>query len=70
MTWKTFAGNYESIYLALLADRCRTDGIELTDDNLARQLNLHIHRGIAYLVGNKEMKSVRDLVGHALANSG
>lgn len=66
MTWRTFSGNYESIYLALLINRCRADGIELTEENLVRQLSLHIHRGIAYLAGNKELQSVRDLIGLAL----
>ena len=46
MSWKVFAGQFESAYLALLVHRCRVDGVELTNANLAQQLRLHIHRGI------------------------
>jgi len=62
MTWKTFTGEYENIYLALLRDRCHSDGIALTEEGLARQLQLHLHRGIAYLAANRELRSIDDLV--------
>lgn len=62
MTWKTFAGEHDRLYLALLKERCRQDKLPLTDDVLHAQLRLHVHRGISYLAGNKEMQSIGDLV--------
>ncbi len=62
MTWKTFAGEYEGIYLALLKKRCLDDGLELTLEELHQQLKLHVHRGIAYLAGDKQMRCIEDLV--------
>jgi DNA sulfur modification protein DndE len=63
MTWKTFAGEYEGLYWALLVERCRKDGVSLDNESLATQLRLHVHRGISYLAGNKELQSVSGLVG-------
>lgn len=62
MTWKTFAGAYESLYLALLKDRCQNEGLGLDDETLQAQLKLHIHRGISYLVADKGLQSVSNLV--------
>ena len=66
MTWKTFAGEHERLYMALLRERCHSDGLELTDDVLQSQLRLHVHRGISYLAGNKGIQSIGDLIGQAL----
>jgi len=68
MTWKTFTGEHESVFLALLRDRCHSDGVPLTEENLVRQLQLHLHRGIAYLAANRELRSIEDLVGMAISN--
>ena len=59
MTWRTFAGKYEDIYLALLKERCRRDGLGLEDDVLAHQCRLHLHRGIEYLYGNRSSSSIQ-----------
>ena len=66
MTWKTFAGEYDGLYLALLKKQCLSDGVELTSENIQRQLRLHIHRGLSYLAGDKSMKSIEDFVGIAV----
>lgn len=58
MTWKVFAGEYQETYLALLKERCYRDGLELTDENLSTQLRLHLHRGIAELAADKQIKAV------------
>lgn len=60
--WRTFAGEYEAIYMALLQQRCRTDGLEPTADTLQRVLRLHLHRGIASLAGTATMSSLSDLL--------
>jgi DNA sulfur modification protein DndE len=65
MSWRTFAGTYGDIYLALLRQRCAADGEPLSDESLSRALTIHLHRGIGYLAGNKEVRTIRELVGSA-----
>jgi len=67
MDWRTFAGAQGDLYMALLKDRCLQDGITLGDDpaELGKQFRLHLHRGIAYLAGDKELQSIEDLVAYA-----
>ena len=45
MTWQVFGGDAHEIYLALLKERCERDGLGTSDDVLARQFRLHLHRG-------------------------
>ncbi|MBE0567702.1 MAG: DNA sulfur modification protein DndE [Krumholzibacteria bacterium] len=66
MTWKTFTGEHDGLYLAVLKERCRKDGVDITDENLQAQLRLHIHRGISYLAGDRSLQSIGDLVSMAL----
>ncbi|MGW2933532.1 DNA sulfur modification protein DndE [Streptomyces sp. NPDC001156] len=63
MTWKTFAGPHGDLYLALLKQRCVAIGEEPTDENVARILTVHLHRGIGYLGADKEMATIEGLVG-------
>lgn len=65
MTWKVFGGAYEDIYLALLRERCQADGLGISDDVLAVQFRLHLHRGIGYLAAEKRLKGIADLVRRA-----
>ncbi|MDW4909422.1 DNA sulfur modification protein DndE [Streptomyces sp. ADMS] len=62
LDWKTFAGPYGDIYLALLKARCLRDGEEPTEEVVSRTLTIHLHRGIGYLAGRKDLQSIRDLV--------
>ena len=62
MTWKVFGGIHAEIYFALLVQRCKTDGVELTSQKLNEQFKLHLHRGISYLVGNPKLKSISALL--------
>lgn len=67
MDWRTFAGApYEELYLALLKQRCRRDGLPLDDETLATQFRLHLHRGIGYLAADKRIKDIGALVERAL----
>ena len=66
MSWKTFAGQYQDIYLALLKQRCVIDGEEPTDENVAKILMVHLHRGIGYLGGQKELASIEGMVSSGL----
>jgi DNA sulfur modification protein DndE len=61
MTWKTFGGEHAAIYESLLRARCLRDGLEVSDEVLAEQFRLHLHRGVGYLFADKKMKDVADL---------
>lgn len=61
MDWKTFGGEHADLYMALLKQRCLSDGISLSDDSLAMQFRLHLHRGIGYLYADRKMKDIGDL---------
>ena len=62
MSWKVFGGRYADIYMALLKERCIRDGLGTDIDTLGQQFRLHLHRGISYLAGNKNIRSITDLV--------
>ena len=66
MTWKVFGGTHEVVYAALLVERCIADGLPVTEEVLAEQFRLHLHRGIAYLVGSRESRSIEGLVQRGL----
>jgi DNA sulfur modification protein DndE len=62
MTWKTFAGAQESVFLALIVQRAERVGLEVSRAELNRYFKLHLHRGISYLAGNPKIQSVGDLI--------
>ena len=68
MKWKVFGGKHHRIYMALLIERCRQDGVGLGADDLYHEFRLHLNRGINQLVLNKNLKSVEALLQLALAN--
>lgn len=49
--WRTFAGRSADLYLDLIRQRCVADGLEPDEKTVQRQLLLHLHRGIGYLIG-------------------
>jgi DNA sulfur modification protein DndE len=61
MEWQTFGGDAQELYLALLKERCVLDGMGTSDDVLARQFRLHLHRGIGYLATPHAINSISDL---------
>ena len=63
MSWKVFGGRHAEIYVALLKERCEGDGLGSGADVLAQQFRLHLHRGIAYLAGERKLRRIEDLVG-------
>lgn len=65
MTWRTFTHPYGDVYLALLKQRCLVDGEDLSDEAIARTLTVHLHRGIGYLHGRPDLRSVEQLVSSA-----
>src|SRR5437879_2291306 len=66
MSWPVFGGEAHELYLALLKERCVRDALGTSDDVLARQFRLHLHRGIAYLATPQAIRSIDDLVRLAL----
>lgn len=61
MTWKVFGGQYDDIYMALLTERCQQDGCGCSEEVLAEQFKLHLHRGIGYLFAKKPLESLVSL---------
>jgi DNA sulfur modification protein DndE len=66
MSWRTFAGENELIFTALIRQRCKHDGIDVTSENIANQFKLHLHRGISYLAGDPSIRDVQGLVRKAI----
>lgn len=66
MTWYTFAGEYEQLYLGLLRERCHRDGLGVDPDTIAQQFRIHLHRGISYLVGDSSRKTLPLFLAQAL----
>jgi DNA sulfur modification protein DndE len=62
LTWQVFGGDAQELYLALLKERCRRDGLDTSDEVLLRQFRLHLHRGIGYLATPQQVRSIADLV--------
>jgi DNA sulfur modification protein DndE len=54
MTWKTFGGEFQDVYLGLLKTRLIRDNILLNNANLQKYFKLHLHRGISYLAKKSE----------------
>ena len=66
MSWSTFGGHAADVYAAIIHARCEADGIPQTPDALAKQFRLHLHRGITYLVGTEDTKTLSGLIGLAI----
>jgi DNA sulfur modification protein DndE len=65
MTWKVFGGIDSDVYMALVKQRCHEDGLETDPVTVEEQFRLHLHRGIGYLFGDPELKSLGGLVKRA-----
>jgi DNA sulfur modification protein DndE len=62
MTWKVFGGVYHEIYYALIKERCKKDGLEISEEILTDQFRLHLHRGIGYLFANSSVNDISTLL--------
>ena len=65
MTWRTFTGGDENLYLNLLMYRAKKDQIKIEKDELNNYFKLHLHRGISYL-NNIPSNSIQTFLGVAL----
>ena len=61
MTWKTFTGGHEKLYLALLITKAKNDKWATDDEALNTYFKLHLHRGISYLNG-KTAETISNLL--------
>lgn len=66
MSWRVFGGRYADLYAVLLKERCVCDGLSTDSETLAQQFRRHLHRGISYLAGNKDLRSIEALNSLAL----
>lgn len=64
--WETFAGELAPVLEALMRERLLTDGIAPDETALDAALRLHVHRGIGYLFGTRELSDIEALVRLAL----
>jgi DNA sulfur modification protein DndE len=62
IAWDTFGGEHAAMYLAILKIRLKEDGIEPNYDNIRKYLIQHINRCLGYMLGGKNLKSIRDLI--------
>ena len=66
MSWQVFGGEYQELYLALIRQRCLTDGLGSSNEVVAKQFRLHLHRGISYLATPNYIKNISDLIQVAI----
>jgi DNA sulfur modification protein DndE len=52
--------------LIALKQRCHNDGLGTDPDTLATQFRLHLHRGIGYLAGDPNLKTIETLIEKAV----
>ena len=57
MSWRVFGGRHHELYLALIKERCLRDGFAIDEETLAQQFRLHLHRGIAYLASDRDIRN-------------
>ena len=62
MSWKTFGGQHAEIYLALLRERARIDGEDLSQLGELYYFRLHINRGIAFLYQRLTERALESLL--------
>lgn len=65
MTWKVFGGACDELYMALLKERCKRDGLGTSDEVISTQFRLHLHRGIGILAADRRLRNIGDLVRRA-----
>lgn len=62
MTWRTFAGDEEVVYRALLVDRSEREHGTVDREKVAATLRQHIARGAARLVSRRDWKGIGEFL--------
>ena len=65
ITWETFVGDTGAAIPAAIIQFCHQHKLAKNSESIKRQFELHLARGIAYLVGLK-LSEIEELVGLAL----
>ena len=58
MTWRTFAGSNDKLFLALLMKRLKDDGVALDKETVNDYFKTYLHRGISFLTDSKRKKLI------------
>ncbi len=61
LTWRVFGGEVSDVLVLALKQRCYEDGLGCDRETLAQQFRLHLHRGISYLAGDQNLRSIEGL---------
>jgi DNA sulfur modification protein DndE len=61
--WRTLTGGQEDLYTNLLIVRLIAEGKRVSEDTVRQTFLLHVHRGLAYLVGRREDDLLVELAG-------
>jgi DNA sulfur modification protein DndE len=69
MSWQVFGGAIADQLLIALKQRCHNDGLGADSETLANQFRLHLHRGIGYLAGDPNIKSIEQLIEQTVGRS-
>ena len=67
ITWETFIGDTGAAIPVAVIQFCYQHNLPLDSESVERQFELHLARGIAYLVGLK-LSGIEELVGLALVD--
>lgn len=68
MNWAVFGGEMADLLVLALKQRCYNHGFGTDKQTLATQFKLHLHRGIAYLACDPNIKKIEDLIALATRN--
>jgi len=52
-------GTYDPLFVAMIKERCKQDGLSVEDDELYEHFRAHVHRGVALVY--KRVKDLPDL---------
>lgn len=66
MSWKVFAGDYADILAMCLYLRGVQDGLSATTEDAALTLKSHLHRGLGYLVADRNTPSITEVLNYWL----
>lgn len=66
MSWKVFSGDHSEILSYCMHIRAVRDGLEATADGLAATVRNHLHRGLGYLVADRDTNTLSEITNYWL----
>lgn len=64
MSWKVFAGDHGDSLSLCLRLRAHKDGLSSSQEDIALTLRSHLHRGLGYLVADRDIRSVGEMCAY------